>query len=471
MYTNEDGRSGRQSDGDTAYEGDTDRRRHRRPPFNRTSQQVAPQRPQHVPLLGSQRPDEGPNGWDGGYGAVSSPAPMPTHVPGDFIQQPQHFYPPPTAQSAPQPPHGQPVYPWQHHNVPPPPPPPIQHLPRQQQIGGRSNSQPRQQSIFDSVFSYSGEDDELHYDVPVRGPPMTEFSTKSSEAFGASDPSSKQHTPPKSILKLASFGEPDGMEEILPPARKRDHKRNNSDFVYNKQNSHRRTSSADLWTKREITQPTFVRDRSPLPLHPFNRKSAPPAPRSRSGSFSAGVIPKPKHKRGDSMSSITSILSEKSIVSDISRSALFKDVTRAGRVTFHAPSDNIRLVMDKDLKPGELYRIQGEDEEDQYYQYTLQSEEQAGFNLNDGCGCECTACIRCQHKMEQILHPSLYVLRVEEDLYRRVIGEISDSKQPCGLFFCGHHEDADKPSILIAVVIVGAFFCGMLIMTFHYTTY
>jgi hypothetical protein len=52
---------------------------------------------------------------------------------------------------------------------------------------------------------------------------------------------------------------------------------------------------------------------------------------------------------------------------------------------------------------------------------------------------------------ELMAYPAHYVLRVEEDIYQRVLAEISDSKQPCGIYFCGHHEDAYKPSIFIAI--------------------
>jgi hypothetical protein len=161
-------------------------------------------------------------------------------------------------------------------------------------------------------------------------------------------------------------------------------------------------------------------------------------------------------------------LSEKSVVSDISRSAFYKEKTSSGKVRFHAPADRIRLVTDTDLEAGHLYRVRADDEEDGYIQYTLQSEEAGDFPLmdDDGCGCECNACVRCQHKMEQMLLSVNYELRVPDNLYQRVLGEISDSKQPCGIFFCGHHEDVDRPSILIAVVMVAIVFGALLAGTF-----
>lgn len=282
------------------------------------------------------------------------------------------------------------------------------------------------------------------------------------------DGSSSKQTSRKSILKVTSFSDMTEDLTSIERAGNHHHRRNNSDFMYNsnrKKRQHRRTNSADLG--RKDTGGEFQAQRSPLPLHPYHRKSAPAAPRSRSSSVTKS------HRRrdsGTSVASMISILSEKSVVSDISRSALYKEKTTSGRVRFHAPTDRIRLVMDDDLAPGHLYRVRAHDEEEGYIQYTLQSEDIGGeFPLFDdpgACGCECNACVRCQHKMEQMLMSVSYEMRVPDNLYQKVLGEISDSKQPCGVFFCGHHEDVDRPSILIAVVIVAAVFAGLLLGTY-----
>jgi hypothetical protein len=56
-----------------------------------------------------------------------------------------------------------------------------------------------------------------------------------------------------------------------------------------------------------------------------------------------------------------------------------------------------------------------------------------------------------------------YMLAVEDDIYKRTLGEISAAhSMPCGLFFCGHHEDVAKPSIAIATLLVTILFAGLL---------
>lgn len=489
MYNDGGGRSTRRQEGDAAYEADVDSKRGHSRQALRPSPKVAPQYPQHAPLLGSKRPPlpyEERNGRGGGYGAVAPPEATPTTSSTPmasitWIQQAQQFFQPYAnkhiSQDPQKPPYGQPMYQhsWQHHNAPPPPPPPLQHLPldKQQLVPHHL--------FFDSTLYYSDEEEDLlAYNAPTHRPPIREFSTTSGplnrdiETYGSND---HIRTVPKNngrkvTVKVGKADESSSTH--LGGKNNNNHRRNNSDFVYEKQANHRRSNSAELWARKGQEGHNYhdgvsIRDRSPLPLHPFNRKSTPTTPRARS--FSAGGMAKPNHRRADSNSSvgsIASILSERSIVSDISKSALYKKVTNTGKVTFHAPADKVRLVMDKDLQPGHLYRLQGgDDEEERFFQYTLQSEDLVDFPLTEGgCGCECISCAKCQYKMDQLLYPSLYVLRVEDDLYQRVISEISDSKQPCGLFFCGHHEDTDKPSILIAVVIIAAFFGGLLIVTF-----
>jgi hypothetical protein len=48
-----------------------------------------------------------------------------------------------------------------------------------------------------------------------------------------------------------------------------------------------------------------------------------------------------------------------------------------------------------------------------------------------------------------------------------MVGEISDAHaMPCGLFFCGHHEDVAHPSIAIAMMIVTILFLWMAYVAF-----
>jgi len=49
-----------------------------------------------------------------------------------------------------------------------------------------------------------------------------------------------------------------------------------------------------------------------------------------------------------------------------------------------------------------------------------------------------------------------------------MLDEVSESKSmPCGLFFCGHHEDVRYPSIMIAVGIVAMMFILFLALTIY----
>ena len=74
--------------------------------------------------------------------------------------------------------------------------------------------------------------------------------------------------------------------------------------------------------------------------------------------------------------------------------------------------------------------------------------------FDNGCGCDCPNCNGCTAKRE-LLPPNYYVMGVDDDLYRRMLDEIAESAtMPCGLYFCGHHEDVSRPSVVIAVSLV-----------------
>jgi len=143
-------------------------------------------------------------------------------------------------------------------------------------------------------------------------------------------------------------------------------------------------------------------------------------------------------------------LSDRSIVADIQKSSLYKEVTSAGLVRMHLPIDDVRLVMDDSLETGKIYqKLNTQQDSEAFFEYHLRSEE--GDDFAD----------------DAELPHTTYVLAVDTDLYRRVLGEIADAQEmPCGLFFCGHHEDVDKPSIMIAVTIVAIVFSGIIFLTF-----
>ena len=237
---------------------------------------------------------------------------------------------------------------------------------------------------------------------------------------------------------------------------------------------------------------TFVDSESPpVSPHPYSR--LPPRPRARTSStdnvlaqdhplsrndfassLDGGVAARSKrgHRRIDSATSAASFnsalsfvsdLSVTSYVSDIAVSKLFKGVTEGGDVHLHLPIDNVRLTMDPDLEAGRLYKQQDEDEIQQYEDYHLLCTDPAvqdlrGFgDFDDDLACSCTC------KKRDMLPDVRYVLNVDDDLFKRVLSEIADSRSyPCGLFYCGRQlEDGDNPSIWIAVGIVIFLFLGM----------
>jgi hypothetical protein len=142
-------------------------------------------------------------------------------------------------------------------------------------------------------------------------------------------------------------------------------------------------------------------------------------------------------------------------VTDISKSAFFGGTTESGKVQLHFPFENVRLTMDDALPTGVLY-MRHVDEE-QYEDYHILNDEHSVPWELDGelpCQCVCEKCVGCTERNMQ-LAPSHYIMTVEDDLYRRIFDEISASRTiPCGLFYCGHHEDVSHPSIIIAGTIV-----------------
>jgi len=99
------------------------------------------------------------------------------------------------------------------------------------------------------------------------------------------------------------------------------------------------------------------------------------------------------------------------------------------------------------------------------------------------CGCECPACYHgCTGRTLkngrrhdtlnnkdpfQKLPRATFALAVDENIYKQVLDEIDlESSMPCGLFYCGHHEDVDHPSIFIPVIILLTLFLAMVYVAF-----
>lgn len=177
-----------------------------------------------------------------------------------------------------------------------------------------------------------------------------------------------------------------------------------------------------------------------------------------------------------------SVLSEVgSVVSNIQKSSMFKEVTDAGLIRLHLPIDNVRLMIDPDLETGMVYKdvaYTNEEEEDEEFERYHENDpdwDDSAIAFDAGtdgggckCHCHCDFCAGCTDKNK--LKPFRYAIAVDPDLYKRVLSEIADARDmPCGLYFCGHHEDVSRPSVKIAVTIVVVLFVLMFLGTEMYS--
>lgn len=160
-----------------------------------------------------------------------------------------------------------------------------------------------------------------------------------------------------------------------------------------------------------------------------------------------------------------------SVVSDIRKSAFYGGYDEAtGNTQMHYPNENIHLTTNKDLKDGWIYRVPVDPE--MYEEYHRAAEdamiwEDAELDQElHKCGCKCPACFHgctghTANKSRKpkdpftMLPPNTFALAVDDSIYRNILEEISQAySMPCGLFYCGHHEDVDHPSIMIPASIV-----------------
>jgi len=246
---------------------------------------------------------------------------------------------------------------------------------------------------------------------------------------------------------------------------------------------------------------------------------------NRSRTLSSGnelIQRSPRHRRADSSSSyhsmgggsyVTGSIADSSMVSmrsNIAKSSLFGGVDEEGRPLLYFPYEAIRLVMipdpekrgenstkksrgrqkrytelsDEDtaeqenhlpLTIGYLYSDVPNNIEDYYEDYhrvsdymeqglTPQWESLDTHPLRKKKGQATEDLITGK---EDVLPPSNYVVAVSDDIYKRMLSEIADAQgMPCGLFFCGHHEDVDYPSALIPTVLVLILFATLLYLSF-----
>jgi hypothetical protein len=190
-----------------------------------------------------------------------------------------------------------------------------------------------------------------------------------------------------------------------------------------------------------------------------------------------GGLSRPSHhRRTSSMKSMTSVgnsvatdASHYSIVSDIRKSSFYGGVhEKSGTVQMHYPFENVYLAVPDDvekngMKRGHLYVANADEQIYENYHRVAEEIDMDEHWMDNplACNCTCNNCTACTGKQD-LLPPNYYAMAVDEDLYRRVLFEIAESQtMPCGLFFCGHHEDVAHPSICIAVFIVSIVFAGM----------
>ncbi|KAL3914127.1 MAG: hypothetical protein SGILL_006224 [Bacillariaceae sp.] len=268
------------------------------------------------------------------------------------------------------------------------------------------------------------------------------------------------------------------------------HRRTHSDTPLQGANRHRRAGSFDMVSR--------------------------PGGHSRSRTLSGGnpFMSRPSHRRTNSASSMysTGDASQVSIRSNIAKSSLFGGVDpHTGEVQMHFPKEQIRVVTipNESTKKKALRRNKGygsipseEHPDDEYADLTLghlyadrpvqaakyyEDYVQISDDLENGatpqweslevnprhpsngglCGCQCANCNACIGKQE-LLPPDNYILPVSDDIYKRVMGEVSDAQSmPCGLFYCGHHEDVSHPNVWIAGVMVILLFGTLLGLAFY----
>jgi hypothetical protein len=122
------------------------------------------------------------------------------------------------------------------------------------------------------------------------------------------------------------------------------------------------------------------------------------------------------------------------------------------------------------LQLGRLYKVPiAENEFEQYHRvaqdFDLDSDDLNIDVWDDAkCRCDCAHCVSgCVYRQDGgVLPTNYFCLTIADDIYRRLLDDISDSQQmPCGLFFCGHHEDVSRPSIVIAVSVLVLVFVTM----------
>ena len=162
------------------------------------------------------------------------------------------------------------------------------------------------------------------------------------------------------------------------------------------------------------------------------------------------LAPGGRHKRSGSDTSVISV------TTDMAKSSLFKGVTDTGRIQLQLPKDSFRILMDRQLEAGCVYKRKLVDNEDEFFVEFHTQDDAYHVNATEN------------HKR---LPPDLYVMAVDSTIYKRMLDEVIFSRaMPCGSYYCGHHADVRHPDITIAALAVAVVFFLLLAGSVVYGT-
>ncbi len=197
-------------------------------------------------------------------------------------------------------------------------------------------------------------------------------------------------------------------------------------------------------------------------------------------------------------------------ISDIRKSSL--SYMSNGRIQMRLPGDNVRLVMDEFLEPGILsveLSSSSPSSTPPPSQITSNQTSMNGENMNSTCiseqqqtptnsdptslelGLNLAQNESCGDFPDQLMSPSdvrdewndpqlliqqqrkpepNYLLTVDQDLYKRVLTDLSDSQMPCGLYYCCHDSvDGSKHvNIGVAIAILAVVFTCLFVGVYQW---
>lgn len=180
-------------------------------------------------------------------------------------------------------------------------------------------------------------------------------------------------------------------------------------------------------------------------------------------------------------------------IADITKSSL--SYFHKGRVQMRLPTDHIRLAMDEYLDPGILIierpMIQSEMDHkssrsrtndrrkamlsdaqlpllENTYDETIICDNIRSKNDPDRNVKQASLLEEDQDDLEQqILEPLNYILTVDQNIYKRLLADISSSRMPCGLYYCCHDtvDHSKNVHIGVAIAILSVVFTFIFVAT------